>query len=319
MSSRVSYLRISLTDKCDLKCFYCSTGQPRKYYNHEELLSYEEILLIQDAAAEIGIKKIRLTGGEPLLRRNVTYLIQEMRRRRPEIELAITTNAQMLPELGDGILSANLGGINISLDSMDSEKYRQMTRGGDLKKTLKGIQMAIDAKIPKVKINAVLIKGFNDDEVIKFATLAKNFPVVVRFIEYMPIGKNGWDRKRVVPGYIAREIISKEMDIFPVFENDEEIKGPEREFFIKGGLGRIGFINPISHRFCSQCNRLRITCSGKVKPCLFSKEETDIKSIMRSENFSAEKLKNVMKRCIKEKKFSYDSEDNDREMWAIGG
>jgi len=326
--SQISYLRISITDKCNLKCLYCSTAQARQYLPQRDLLSYEEILTIQDAAAEVGIKKIRLTGGEPLVRKNVAYLIHEMRSRHPNIRLAVTTNAQRLSE--SGILKEGISGINISIDSLNDEKYRDMTRGGDLKKALSGLHSAIEAGIQQIKVNAVLIRGVNDDEIIPFAMLAKEFPIAVRFIEYMPFGKNGWSKEQVMPGYIVRQSIEKHMSIFPIYEHTEYSKGPESRYLIRGGRGSLGFINPISHQFCSMCNRLRVTCSGKLKPCLFSSEEIDIKSIIRSKDFSPEKLVNIFRlymdkkvKSLKQVKPGEGLNDHpgckSREMWSIGG
>jgi len=325
---QISYLRISITDKCNLKCLYCSTSQARQYLPHGDLLSYEEILKIQDAAAAVGIKKIRITGGEPLVRKNVAYLIHEMHSRHPEIKLAVTTNAQMLHE--SGILKEKISGINISIDSLNERKYREMTRGGELKKALSGLHSAIEANIQQIKVNAVLIRGVNDEEILPFAMLAKDFPIAVRFIEYMPFGKNGWSKEQVLPGYIVRQTIEKHMSIFPIYEHSEYSKGPESRYLIKGGHGSLGFINPISHQFCSMCNRLRVTCSGNLKPCLFSSEEIDIKSIIRDKNFSLDRLINVFRVYMDRKVKSLEHikpgqglneypNCNSSEMWTIGG
>ncbi len=328
MTSKISYLRISLTDKCNLKCIYCSDIKSRKYLPYSELLTYEDILLLQKAAWDIGIKKIRLTGGEPLVRKNISYLIKEMLKRCPDMELALTTNGQLLPGLGMDILSSGITAVNISLDSLNADKYREMTRGGELKQVSRAIKMAMDAGIPKIKVNVVLIRGINEEGIIPFAELARDNNLRVRFIEFMPIGKNGWKLEHVITAPEVRDVISKEMNIYQTIVSADTITGPETLYTIKGGKGSLGFINPVSCKFCSDCNRIRITCSGNLKPCLFSNEEISIKEIIRAKPFSHQRLKESLERCIeiKQKMTKCQSTDSvvynkaiKKEMWAIGG
>jgi len=280
---RINYLRISITDRCNLRCLYCMPKEGISQFGHGEILSYEEILRVAAAAVKRGIDKIRITGGEPLVRRGVVSLVERLSRLAGVRDLSMTTNALLLVEFADGLRRAGLRRVNISMDSLDPEKYRRITRGGDLRKVWEGIEAARRAGISPVKINVVAIAGFNDGEIEDFARLTLKDPFQVRFIEFMPIGSaSEWKPEHCIPCSRIKERVERIAPLIPLSEGGNGHGGPARLFKFPGALGEIGFISPVSEHFCGSCNRLRLTADGKIKTCLFSGELTDLKPLLRS-------------------------------------
>jgi len=280
---RINYLRISVTDRCNLRCQYCMPKEGVSQFGHSEILSYEEILRLAVLAGKRGIDKIRITGGEPLVRKGVVDLVERLARLPGISDLSMTTNAILLGEFARDLRRAGLKRLNVSMDSLDPRKYREITRGGDLKKVWEGIEIARRAGIHPIKINVVAIAGFNDREVEDFARLTLQEPFQVRFIEFMPIGDGSeWKPEHCISGQEIRERIERISPLVPLTEGGNGHGGPARLFTFPGAAGEIGFISPVSEHFCGSCNRLRLTADGKLKTCLFSGELTDLKPLLRS-------------------------------------
>lgn len=276
---RIDYLRISVTDKCNLKCVYCMPSKGLKYFGESEIMTDEEIVRFVRIAHRHGLRKVRITGGEPLLRKNIAGLISSIKKTGVR-DLSLTTNGIMLSGLAMELKSAGLNRVNISLDTMDAERYRFMTKGGDINRVWAGIKEAESARLAPIKINMVPIRGINDDEILAFASLTFQKDCHIRFIEFMPVASDEtWRKEKCVNSADILKAISGLGDI-ERFEFRGE--GPSRNFRLKGAVGIIGIISPVSDHFCNFCNRLRLTSDGKIRPCLYSKEEIDIKTPMRS-------------------------------------
>ena len=275
----IDYLRISIIDRCNLRCIYCMPAGGIKPLDHSVILKYEEIVRIVGVAAELGVKKIRLTGGEPLIRRNLPYLISSIAGINGIEDISLTTNGLLLKSLAGPLADAGLKRVNISLDSLRPERYKEITRGGDLKEALAGIKAAAEAGLYPLKINMVPIQGFNDDEIEDFARMTLSSPIHVRFIEFMPIGATEfWHEDK----YISTDEIKNRVGcIAPLMPVKIRRNGPARYFRFDGAPGVVGFISALTHHFCGSCNRLRLTSDGKLRPCLFSETEIDLKSALR--------------------------------------
>ena len=268
----ISYLRLSITERCTLRCDYCRADEgicPRR-----EELSASEFIRIAQACAVLGIRKIRLTGGEPLLRKDLIEIIQGLAAIEDIQELTMTTNAQMLPGQARALKAAGLNRINISLDSLNATRYFNMTKG-DLSLVLAGINDALQADLQPVRINVVLLRGRNDDEIDNFIALTHKRPLEVRFIELMPIGELGRDKNMRVSG---DEILSTRPWLKPI---PPRFPGQvARDYAVEGHLGRVGFISPISHQFCTDCNRIRVMSDGTLRPCLGNNLEYPLKAAL---------------------------------------
>lgn len=277
---RINYLRLSVTDRCNFRCCYCMPPEGLHKLAHHDILSYEELLLIAESAVSLGIEKIRITGGEPLVRPGITQFIARLAVIPGLKHLALTTNAFLLEDMASGLLSAGIQRLNISLDSLDSAIFARITRGGNLAKVLRGIDESMVAGFPSPKINCVVMRGINDHEISDFARLSIKLGSAVRFIEYMPVLKNdGWE-KLVVSG---SEILERLHDAFQLEEIERgSFSGPSRDFRIVGGAGSIGVITPVSGHFCGSCNRIRVTSTGMAKGCLFADETIDLKEFTAS-------------------------------------
>ncbi|MCL0049911.1 GTP 3',8-cyclase MoaA [Thermodesulfovibrionales bacterium] len=276
----IDYLRISVTDRCNLRCIYCMPSDGIRPVKHKDIIRYEEIIRIVRIATYLGIKKIRLTGGEPLVRKNLEYLIVSISNIPKIQEISLTTNGVLLKEYAHLLASAGLRRVNVSLDSIRPGRYKEITRGGDLRSVMEGIHEAERAGLLPVKINMIPIKGINDDEIEEFARLAIETHIHVRFIEFMPIGaREIWSQERSVPTDEIKERVSAIMPLLPVKVRG---LGSARYFRSEIARGAIGFISPVTDHFCNSCNRIRLTSDGKIRPCLFSETEIDIKSEMRS-------------------------------------
>lgn len=252
-------------------------------YGPDEILRYEEILKIVNLAVRKGITKVRLTGGEPLVRKGVVSLIQQLSSLPGLQDLSMTTNGLLLAEFAHSLYQAGLKRVNVSMDSLDPEKYRQITGGGDLRKVCAGIEAAQRVGFSPIKINIVAIAGFNDREILEFTRLTLENPWQVRFIEYMPMGhQNNWHPEQFLTAGEIKKRIEAYYPLLPVETNNQAHNGPARLFKVPGSLGEVGFISPISEHFCHSCNRLRLTADGKLMTCLFSASEVDLKPILRS-------------------------------------
>lgn len=266
----IKYLRLSVTDLCNCRCVYCmgENGVPR--LPHSAILSFEEIEEIVRAAVSLGVTKVRLTGGEPLVRRGIDELVRRLRGIEGVEELAMTTNGARLAEYAARLKSAGLDRLNVSLDTLDPEKFRRITRIGELRDTLDGLDAARRAGFERIKLNTVLMGGVNDDEIAEIAALAKDGAFDVRFIELMPIGEcTDWDRRRFLPAERVLEYLPKGERV--PSDGVAELWRPA------GFRGTVGLIRPLSHRFCADCNRIRVTADGCLKPCLHSAREIPLR------------------------------------------
>jgi cyclic pyranopterin phosphate synthase len=280
---RINYLRISITDRCNLRCRYCMPKEGVSQFGPSEILSYEEILRVARLAVKRGISKVRITGGEPLVRKGAIYLVEQLSRLEGIQDLSMTTNALLLQEFALALYRAGLKRINISMDSLDPQKYREITRGGDLRQVWQGIEAARRVGISPIKINVVAIAGFNHMEIEDFARLTIHEPFQVRFIEFMPIGLSSeWKPEHCISCQEIMERIKRFSPLIPLGEEGNGHGGPARLFKFPGSAGEIGFISPVSDHFCKSCNRLRLTADGKLKTCLFSDELVDLKPLLRS-------------------------------------
>lgn len=276
----IDYMRISVTDRCNLRCIYCMPAGGLPPIEHKEILRYEEIARIVRTAARVGVKKIRITGGEPLVRKNIPHLVSLIRETGSIRDVSLTTNGILLERYADALARAGLNRINVSLDSLNPDRYREITRGGDLNAVLRGIQAAEEAGLNPVKINVVPIRGVNDDEISDFARMTLRSAHQVRFIEFMPFGvRETWTTEKFISSEETRHIAEKSGTLRPVAMKKA---GPARYFRYGGAPGVVGFISPLSNHFCGECNRLRLTADGKLKPCLFSETEIDIRSAIRA-------------------------------------
>ncbi len=274
------YLRISVTDRCNLRCVYCMGDEGIEQFSHEDILSYEEIIKIVEAGAEMGISKIRITGGEPLVRKGIVDLIQQIAAVPGISDLAMTTNGILLPKYAADLKAAGLNRVNISLDSLDPGHFRKITRCGDLSQTMAGIESALELDLSPVKLNVVLMKDINHSEVPAFLQLALNKPLHVRFIEYMPIGDHDSSyKKHYLPLSYIEEVARKSgLPLTPMPLPGGA--GPAESYTIPGGKGTIGLIHPISKHFCNTCNRLRLTAEGNLKACLYWQDEKPVRPVV---------------------------------------
>lgn len=273
----IDYLRISVTDLCNLRCQYCMPQGGVCKLEHSDVLTIEEFYEIASAFVSLGVKKIRITGGEPLVKSGIVELVEKISRLDIE-DLAMTTNGLLLPKYAESLKKAGLNRVNISLDTLDPKKYSEITRGGDLLKVLEGIEKAKQVGLVPIKINTVLIGDFNVDEIENFVYITKEEEIDVRFIELMPIGEaSDWAKEK----FVSNNII---LDRVPelVKTNALDPSSPAVYYKIPGGKGKVGIINPISCKFCDACNRVRLTSTGKLKLCLHSDDEIDLKEVIRS-------------------------------------
>jgi len=275
----INYLRISVTDRCNLRCVYCMPRGGVKLSGHREILTYEEIVRVVGIASSLGVRKIRITGGEPLVRKNITYLVASLRALEGIEDISLTTNGILLEKYASALADAGLTRVNISLDTFRPDRYREITRGGDISPVMKGIDAAEAAGLLPVKINMVPMRHINDDEIVDFAGMTLRTSRHIRFIEFMPIGPGDlWSADR----YITTDELKKTVEgMGPLFPVKLRRTGPARYFRFEGAPGVIGFISALTHHFCDECNRLRLTAEGKLRPCLFSDTEIDLKAALR--------------------------------------
>lgn len=310
----INYLRISLTDRCNLRCKYCMPEDGVSKFPHDEILTLEELYEIIKAFVELGINKIRFTGGEPLARKGIVELIAKVSKLDKVKDLAMTTNGILLKEYAMDLKKAGLNRVNISLDTLDEEKYRTITRGGRLNKVLEGIEEAKKVGLTPIKINTVLIGGFNDDEIEALVNLTEKENIDVRFIELMPIGEAAnWAKEKFISN---NRILEKIDTLIPVPR--EDVSSPAVYYKLPNGKGKVGIINPISCKFCENCNRVRLTSQGRLKLCLHSNNEIDIKEALNN----GQDLKKLILESIEKKEESHHLEEGKyikRNMNQIGG
>jgi cyclic pyranopterin phosphate synthase len=319
---KINYLRISVTDRCNLRCRYCMPEEGISSIPHEEILRYEEIWRIVRVYATEGISKVRLTGGEPLVRKGITEFIFRLSRIDGIEDLSLTTNGVLLKEFAQDLKQAGLKRINISLDSLRRERFCQITRRDEYERVWEGIEEALRVDLSPIKINMVAIKGLNDDEVESFARLTFGLPLIVRYIEYMPSG-NGeeWKEDDILTIPQIKSRLEKIGKLIPI--PSDRWDGPAKRFRIEGAIGEIGLIGAVSSHFCEDCNRLRLTSDGKIRTCLFSDEEIDVKEILRRGG-SDRDLKERLLLALRTKPErhhinTYQFKKCQRNMSAIGG
>ncbi len=295
-SRPITYLRVSVTDKCNLRCIYCMPEGGLPWLRREEILSYEEIAEIVCAAASVGVRTIRLTGGEPLVRRNLSRLVAAIAATPGIDDVAISTNGLLLEEQLAELLAAGLRRINLSLDTLREDRFEAIARRPGLRTVLRAIDAALAAGLVPLKINCVVMRGKNDDELTQFAELTRDRPVFVRFIEVMPVHENlGLQRDAYVSSDEILERISEVEELQPVI--GPAGNGPARYFAFPGAPGAIGVISPLSHDYCERCNRVRLTADGRLRLCLFGDHALDLRSPLRN-GATTEELGNLLRSAM---------------------
>ena len=310
----INYLRISITDRCNLRCIYCRPMEGISLKGHDDILRYEEILRVVSRAVALGFVKVRLTGGEPLVRRGFVEFAAELKKLKGLEDISLTTNGILLEKYADAIFKAGITRINISLDSLDRDKYRQITRGGNLDDVFNGIAAVEKAGFSPIKINTVIVKGFNDNEVMDFARLAMGKPFQIRFIEIMPVSSvNTGHAEDFLPNRELMETIGRHFRLAPLAGKKHKSDGPARIYTLQDGRGEIGFIDPVSDHFCATCNRLRLMADGKLRACLLKDEEVDLKAALRRKCGDGE-LDDLIGRAVRLKPEKHDLDCTDRHL-----
>ena len=317
---RLNYLRISVTDRCNMQCVYCMTHDRISKLPSKEILSYEEILRIAGIGTRLGISKVRVTGGEPLVRKGICEFLTELSQLKGLSDLSITTNGVFLKEKIGKIKSAGIKRLNISMDTLQKDKFKKITGIDAFNEIWESIMLALDMGFNPIKLNVVVLDGINDDELLDFAKLSFSYPFHIRFIEHMPIGTSQLAFRQLLAPEIKNRISSLGR-LNPVENSLSD--GPAKRFKFENAKGEVGFISPISERFCSSCNRLRLTASGKLKTCLLSDHETDLKSPLRN-GCSDSELAEVILKAVYNKPFEHSLVSNctgmiTGQMSAIGG
>lgn len=296
---RLNYLRISLTDRCNLRCVYCMPEQGVPKIFHEDILTYEELLRLARLSVRLGIEKIRLTGGEPLVRKNLIDFISTLKTITGIQDISLTTNGVLLADQAQALWQAGIKRINVSLDTLNREKFSRITRFDFYDQVWEGIQEAERIGFSPIKINVVAMRGINDDEILSFGRLSLEKPYHIRFIEFMPLGEeNGWKAERFISSEDTLQKLQTLGPLYPV--NGRGLDGPAKRMAFAGAKGEIGFISPISEHFCPSCNRLRLTAEGLLRVCIFSDRETDLRTPLRH-GASDEQLEAVIQEAILQK------------------
>ena len=308
----VSYLRISVTDRCDLRCIYCMS-ENMQFVPRAQLLTLEEVVRIGSAFVELGVDKIRITGGEPLTRSNVLKVFEELGQREGLKDLTLTTNATQLARYAGALHAAGVTRINISLDSLRQDRFSKITRVGRLERTLSGIDAALDAGFHKVKLNTVVLKHFNHDEVVELVAFARDRGMDISFIEEMPLGTVN-DRYRADTYYSSDEILADLRRHYELIATTEQTAGPARYFRMPDSDSRIGFISPHSHNFCDSCNRVRLTAEGRLLLCLGQEHSMDLRRVVRANPGDDEALRGAIIQSMQVKPRGHDFDLNTQEV-----
>lgn len=315
---QINYLRISITDRCNLRCQYCMPQEGVEYKPHSQIMRYEDILKLVKVSTDLGIKKIRITGGEPLVRKDAVKFVSMLSEVRDLEEIALTTNGLMLNEYAAALRKAGLNRVNISLDTLQNDRFKKITGSNALEEVYKGIEAALASGLDPVKINTVVMSGINDDEIEDFVELTRSKKLHVRFIEYMPFVT---DNKKESSYYPLEKIKKKIKDKHEIKKINLKGSGPAEYYKISSYQGTIGFISPISHSFCRDCNRIRLTADGKLKPCLSGEKEVDLynnkREISGEQGLKRKLFKSIM---LKPESHSFSFDDlTERNMFEIGG
>ena len=316
-------LRVSVTDRCNIRCFYCMPETAVKFEAREKLLTFEEIERFVTIAAKLGVRKVRVTGGEPLLRKDLATLIRKLVAIEGIEDLALTTNGVLLAQQAAELYDAGLRRINVHLDTLDRERFRQITRRDDFDRVIEGIETAIRLGYGPIKINVVAVKNLIEPDIVPMAEFGRARGIEIRYIEFMPLDAQGiWDRGRVL---LADDMIAMlEREIGPLEEiPDRDPRAPATEYRFADGIGRVGFIASVSRPFCLNCNRLRITADGHLRYCLFAVEETDIRALIRR-NASDEDIAAAIAGSVRDKWLGHEINSArfvapPRPMYSIGG
>ena len=316
-------LRISITDRCNIRCFYCMPAENVKFRPRNELLSYEEIERFASVAARLGINRLRITGGEPLVRNNLAELIERLSAIDGIHDIALTTNGILLAEQAAKLKTAGLQRLNISLDTLDDDVFFQLSRRRGIDQVIAGIHAAKQLGFEKIRLNAIAIKSITEQEIVPLAMFARQHDLELRFIEFMPLDADDqWQRQQVLTGDKIKDILEASFcNLVPVTRNDPS--QPAVDFQFSDGQGRIGFINPLSQPFCHNCNRIRITAEGQLRNCLFSTTEWDARKLLRNQG-SDEQLEALIRSCVRGKNAAHGIDSDtfikpQRAMYQIGG
>ncbi len=316
-------LRISVTDRCNIRCFYCMPETGVQFMERKEILSFEEIERFVRVAVRLGITKLRITGGEPLVRRDLPVLIRKLIAIPGIRDLALTTNAVLLEEMAQPLYEAGLRRINIHLDTLDRERFKNITRRDDLDKVLAGIDICLRLGYGPVKLNAVAVKGLTEPDIVPLARFCRERGIEPRFIEFMPLdAQHLWDRNRVLSADEMIQLLSRE--ISPLVDiPDRDPRAPATEYRYADGGGRVGFIASVTRPFCLNCNRIRLTSDGKLRYCLFAIEEADVKSLLRS-GASDDEIAALIRSNVESKWIGHEINSTrfvppPRPMYSIGG
>ncbi len=323
----VSYLRLSITDRCNLNCFYCRPCRNTRFIPHNEILTYEDMFYLLEVVSRMDVQKVRLTGGEPFVRRDILYFLNRLKNSFPELDIRLTTNATLIAGKIRALKDIGIKGLNISLDTLDREKYQRITGRDFLNNVLTSIDRCLEVGI-RVKINVVALKGVNDHELEDFVNMALSRPLDVRFIEFMPIGqKTLWQKEHFWSSDEILQSAQKITELKPVADKDMN-HGPARIYSLPQGQGRIGVISPLSNHFCLTCNRFRITADGRLRTCLFSDKDYRLLPLIRSPRINNDQLKKVLERAGLKKPMGHEimgrnNKDRksicERVMSSIGG
>jgi cyclic pyranopterin phosphate synthase len=316
-------LRISVTDRCNIRCFYCMPEEGVAFVPHREILSFEEIERVAQVGAGLGIRKIRITGGEPLVRRDLPVLVSKLAAIEGIDDLALTTNGVLLAEQAQALYDAGLRRLNVHLDTLDRERFIRITRRDDLARVLEGLETARQTGFGPIKINAVAVKGLVEPDIVPLARFGREHGYEIRYIEFMPLDAQGiWDRSRVLLADTIVETLSREIaPLVPI--PDADVRAPATEYAFADGLGRVGFIASVSRPFCLNCNRIRLTSDGKLRYCLFALEETDIKPLLRN-GASDDEIATAIRSNVRAKWLGHEINTSQfvpppRPMYSIGG